>query len=149
MNTRAINVAARIILTAIRQNRVPAGIATALDNAGLLNTPEHVVEFVSLRERVAELEAAAGKDTPSGDESTQSEFFRTSREYTTGDGWTAPEETLFFRCAHVTTTPTGDRIAFGFVRYGDTEEWTPTGLGTREWMHEHGWHVRGPEGDAP
>jgi len=80
VNTRAINSAAGVILAAIEQDRVPAGIATALDAAGLLNSPEHAAEFAdaaatvarlvlergermkvehALRDRIAELETAS------------------------------------------------------------------------------------------
>lgn len=64
MNTRAINSAARIILAALEQNRVPAGIASALDAAGLLNSPEHAAEVVTLRARVAELDAERAESHP-------------------------------------------------------------------------------------
>ncbi|WP_425832631.1 hypothetical protein [Streptomyces fractus] len=50
MNTRAINSAAGVILAAVQQGRVPAGIALALDAAGLLNSPEHAAEFEHLRQ---------------------------------------------------------------------------------------------------
>lgn len=40
MNTKLVNTAAEVILAALTQNRTAAGIATALDAAGLLKTPE-------------------------------------------------------------------------------------------------------------
>ncbi|MEV6180135.1 hypothetical protein [Streptomyces sp. NPDC052015] len=58
MNTRSVNSAAGVILAALQQNRVPAGIALALDSAGLLMTPETARELAELRARVAELESA-------------------------------------------------------------------------------------------
>lgn len=58
MNTRLVNTAADVILTALTQNRTAAGIALALDSAQLLMCPETAAEMERLRERVAELEAA-------------------------------------------------------------------------------------------
>ncbi|MFZ3556428.1 MULTISPECIES: hypothetical protein [unclassified Streptomyces] len=40
MNTKLVNSAAGVICAALEQNRVPAGIATALESAGLLMSPE-------------------------------------------------------------------------------------------------------------
>ncbi|MHC5259865.1 hypothetical protein ACYSUO_18465 [Streptomyces sp. UC4497] len=59
MNTRAINAASGAILAAQQQGRVAAGIALALDAAGLLNSPEHAAEVAAMRERLAELECGA------------------------------------------------------------------------------------------
>ncbi|MEV0015384.1 hypothetical protein [Streptomyces tendae] len=84
MNTKRVNSAAGVILAALEQGRVPAGIALALESAGLLMTPETADDMASvstdavrvaersvselkrehaenarLRERVAELEAEA------------------------------------------------------------------------------------------
>ncbi|MFI2426562.1 hypothetical protein ACH5A7_21110 [Streptomyces sp. NPDC018955] len=56
MNTKSVSSAAGVILAALQQNRVPAGIALALDAAGLLMTPETAQELAELRARVAELE---------------------------------------------------------------------------------------------
>lgn len=49
MNTRAINAASGVILAAQQQSRLAAGIALALDAAGLLNSPEHAAEHAELR----------------------------------------------------------------------------------------------------
>lgn len=57
MNAKSVNSAAGVILAALQQNRVPAGIALALDSAGLLMAPETAKELAELRARVAELEA--------------------------------------------------------------------------------------------
>ncbi|MFD0052978.1 hypothetical protein ACFVHR_04540 [Streptomyces sp. NPDC127168] len=82
MNTRRVNSATGVILAALQQGRVPAGIALALESAGLLMTPETANDMASvsaeavalsekavaelrwehaenarLRERIAELEA--------------------------------------------------------------------------------------------
>lgn len=64
MNVRAINSAAGVILAALEQNRVPAGIAAALDAAGLLNSPEHAAEVTALRARLAELDADRAESHP-------------------------------------------------------------------------------------
>ncbi|WP_322501770.1 hypothetical protein TR631_33605 [Streptomyces rochei] len=89
MNTKRVNGAAGVILAALTQNRTPAGIALALESAGLLMTPETAEDMAStateavrvaeesvtelrrehaenarLRERIAELEdeaATAGR----------------------------------------------------------------------------------------
>lgn len=49
MNCRAINAASGVILAAQQQGRIAAGIALALDAAGLLNSPEHAAEHERLR----------------------------------------------------------------------------------------------------
>jgi hypothetical protein len=49
VNTKAINSAAGVINAALTQNRTAAGIALALDSAGLLMTPETAAELASLR----------------------------------------------------------------------------------------------------
>lgn len=84
MNTKRVNSAAGVILAALQQSRTPAGIALALESAGLLMTPETANDMASvsqdavrvaeesvtelrrehaenarLRERIAELEAGA------------------------------------------------------------------------------------------
>ncbi|MET9012264.1 hypothetical protein ABZX74_15300 [Streptomyces olivaceoviridis] len=86
MNTRSVNSAAGVILAAMQQNRTPAGIALALESAGLLMFPETAKDMASvstdavsvaeraveelkrehaesarLRARVAELEAERSK----------------------------------------------------------------------------------------
>jgi len=58
MNTKLVKCAADVILAALTQNRTAAGIATALDSAQLLMSPETAAEIERLRNRVAELEAA-------------------------------------------------------------------------------------------
>jgi hypothetical protein len=68
VNARAINSAARVILAAIEQDRVPAGIACALDAAGLLQSPETAAELAALRERVAELEAERTETRPTDED---------------------------------------------------------------------------------
>jgi hypothetical protein len=64
VNARAINSAAGVILAAIAQDRVPAGIALALDAAGMLQSPETAAELAALRERVAELDAERAETRP-------------------------------------------------------------------------------------
>lgn len=61
MNARAVNSAAGVILAAIEQGRVPAGIATALDAAGLLNSPERATEFADAAATVARLVLERGE----------------------------------------------------------------------------------------
>ncbi|GGQ83379.1 hypothetical protein [Streptomyces flaveolus] len=48
MNTKRVNSAAGVILAALEQNRTPAGIALALESAGLLMTPETAADMASL-----------------------------------------------------------------------------------------------------
>lgn len=62
MNTNLVNSAAGVICAALTQGRVPAGIATALEAAGLLMSPETAAELERLRARVAELEAERSAD---------------------------------------------------------------------------------------
>lgn len=87
MNTRSVNSAAGVILAALSQNRTAAGIALALESAGLLMSPEAAADLASvstdavgvaeqavkelqreheisaqLRARVAELESPAEAD---------------------------------------------------------------------------------------
>ncbi|MFF9271091.1 hypothetical protein [Streptomyces rochei] len=47
MNTKRVNGAAGVILAALTQNRTPAGIALALESAGLLMTPETAEDMAS------------------------------------------------------------------------------------------------------
>lgn len=61
MNAKRVNSAAGVILAALEQNRVPAGIATALESAGMLMSPEQAQELEGLRARVAELEPLRAK----------------------------------------------------------------------------------------
>ncbi|MFE0800134.1 hypothetical protein [Streptomyces sp. NPDC058812] len=59
MNTRRVNGAAGVILTALQQNRTPAGIALALESAGLLMTPEMADDMASVsRDAVAVAESS-------------------------------------------------------------------------------------------
>jgi hypothetical protein len=48
MNTKRVNSAAGVILAALTQNRTPAGIALALESAGLLMTPETAADMASV-----------------------------------------------------------------------------------------------------
>jgi hypothetical protein len=65
VNTKRVNTAADVILAALTQNRTAAGIATALESAQLLMSPETAAELRSLRDRVAELQQElAAKDRP-------------------------------------------------------------------------------------
>ncbi|PJN38957.1 hypothetical protein CG747_20645 [Streptomyces sp. CB02959] len=56
MNTLLIKAAADLIFRAMQTHRTPAGIAMALDAAGMLQSPETAAEAERLRARVAELE---------------------------------------------------------------------------------------------
>lgn len=58
MNTKRVNAAAGVILAAQKQRNTAAGIAMALESAGLLQSPESAAELEQLRARVAELETA-------------------------------------------------------------------------------------------
>lgn len=62
MNTRLINSAAGVINAALTQNRTAAGIALALDSAGMLMTPETAAELASLRARFAVSDHSADED---------------------------------------------------------------------------------------
>ncbi|MEV5261787.1 hypothetical protein AB0L02_27575 [Streptomyces anulatus] len=59
MNAKRVSAAAGVILAAQKTKQTPAGIAAALEAAGLLQSPESAAELVALRERVTELETAA------------------------------------------------------------------------------------------
>jgi hypothetical protein len=48
VNTQRVNGAAGVILAALEQNRTPAGIALALESAGLLMTPETAADMASV-----------------------------------------------------------------------------------------------------
>jgi hypothetical protein len=48
VNTQRVNGAAGVILAALTQNRTPAGIALALESAGLLMTPETAADMASV-----------------------------------------------------------------------------------------------------
>lgn len=59
MNTRLVNSAAGVILAALEQNRTAAGIAMALESAGLLMSPESAADIASVSsDAVALLEQA-------------------------------------------------------------------------------------------
>lgn len=62
MNARRVSAAAGVICAAQKQRQTAAGIAAALEAAGLLQSPESAAEVVALRERAAELEAEAYGD---------------------------------------------------------------------------------------
>jgi len=79
----------------------------------------------------AEATESEGKSSLAAD--TTPRFFEPGHLYTDNTGYRAPEMTYVFHCGAVTTTPTGERIAFGFARRADREAWTPTGFGDREW----------------
>ncbi|MGW0537847.1 hypothetical protein [Streptomyces sp. NPDC003032] len=68
MNARAINAAAGVILAAIQQGRVPAGIATALDSAGLLMSPDTAAELRWLRAQVDDLTAEHATTRPADED---------------------------------------------------------------------------------
>ncbi|MFI5525035.1 hypothetical protein [Streptomyces platensis] len=61
MNTLLIKAAADLICRTMRTYRTPAGIAAALDAAGMLQSPEAAAELEQLRASVAELESTAGR----------------------------------------------------------------------------------------
>lgn len=50
MNTKRVNAAAGVILAAQKQRNTAAGIAMALEAAGLLQSPESAAELVALRQ---------------------------------------------------------------------------------------------------
>lgn len=62
MNTKAINSAAGVINAALTQNRTAAGIALALDAAGLLMTPETAAELALLRAKFAVSDHSVDED---------------------------------------------------------------------------------------
>ncbi|MFE3004205.1 MULTISPECIES: hypothetical protein [unclassified Streptomyces] len=49
MNAKRVSAAAGVILAAQKQRQTPAGIAAALEAAGLLQSPESAAELVALR----------------------------------------------------------------------------------------------------
>lgn len=51
MNTRRVNAAAKVVLAAQEKDRTPAGIALALEAAGLLQSPRVAVELADLQAR--------------------------------------------------------------------------------------------------
>lgn len=58
MNAKRVNAAAGVILAAQKQKNTAAGIAMALESAGLLQSPESAAELEQLRARVTELETS-------------------------------------------------------------------------------------------
>ncbi|MFJ8995548.1 hypothetical protein ACIRQH_34730 [Streptomyces sp. NPDC102279] len=64
MNTRLVNSAAGVIQAAQAKDRTPAGIALALESAGLLMSPEVAAELEQLRARVAELDQQRHEPAP-------------------------------------------------------------------------------------
>lgn len=48
MNTQRVNTAAGVILAALQQNRTAAGIALALESAGLLMSPEAAADIAAV-----------------------------------------------------------------------------------------------------
>jgi hypothetical protein len=62
MNTRSVNSAAGVILAAMQQNRTAAGIALALESAGLLMSPEAAADLASVStDAVSVAERAVGE----------------------------------------------------------------------------------------
>jgi hypothetical protein len=59
VNTKAVNSVAGVILDAQTKDRTPAGIALALDAAGLILTPEIAAEVNRLRDRLTEYQRPA------------------------------------------------------------------------------------------
>lgn len=55
MNAKRVSAAAGVVLAAQKQRQTPAGIAAALEAAGLLQSPESAAELEALREQVAAL----------------------------------------------------------------------------------------------
>ena len=58
MNARRVTAASGVIHAAQKTRQTAAGIAMALEAAGLLQSPESAAELAELRARVAELETA-------------------------------------------------------------------------------------------
>ncbi|MYX16886.1 hypothetical protein GTY67_26415 [Streptomyces sp. SID8374] len=58
MNAKRVSAAAGVVLAAQKQRQTPAGIAAALEAAGLLQSPESAAELVALREELAGLKQA-------------------------------------------------------------------------------------------
>jgi hypothetical protein len=75
------------------------------------------------------------KDTRE-DKSTP-DFFQPGRTYAyQADGFTAPELITLFRVQSTTTHPaTGTPYAFGWIRGGETTEWTPYAEPADDWPH--------------
>lgn len=57
MNTRGVNALAGVIQAAMQTRQTAAGIAMAVEAAGMLQSPETAAEMVELRKRVAEIDA--------------------------------------------------------------------------------------------
>ncbi len=87
----------------------------------------------AIEEARRELVPAAPSPGDVGEAAPAPEFFEPDVTYDSQDGYTAPEDSWRFDCRHVTRTPEGHPIAFGFVRVGAEERWTPTGFGTDDW----------------
>lgn len=74
------------------------------------------------------------------------EFFLAT-EYTTREtAYQAPEQVLEFRARMIDTTPQGERIAFGYARWENTD-WSPTGYGEADWRR-YNWRPKNQEGDS-
>ena len=86
---------------------------------------------------------AADRDQRAYEEAAERvpEFFEADHEYSTGNGYSAPETVLTFRCGWIGTHPeTQEPIAFGFMH--NTEMgWGGTGMGPTHW--EWGWTDHG------
>ena len=73
------------------------------------------------------------------------EFFRPDTVYTTRENaYMAPEQVLEFDARHLTMTPDGHRIVFGFARW-ENDPWSPTGFGNEDW-DGRSWYLKGEEG---
>jgi uncharacterized small protein (DUF1192 family) len=79
MNVNRVNAAAKTISTAMKQGKkLPTGLAIALEDCCLLQSPEVAEEMAALRARVAELEAE--RHTTNEALSDAAEALRTSRD---------------------------------------------------------------------
>ncbi|MFZ4264468.1 hypothetical protein [Streptomyces arboris] len=58
MNAKRVSAAAGVVLAAQKRRQTPAGIAAALEAAGLLQSPESAAELVRWRERTEEAETS-------------------------------------------------------------------------------------------
>lgn len=76
------------------------------------------------------------KPTPAPGEFFAEGVIHTSR----ADVYKAPEDVLEFDARHLTTTPQGDKIMFGFARWED-EDWQPTGFGLKDW-DMRSWYIK-------
>ncbi|MFD8404626.1 hypothetical protein ACFV1G_08080 [Streptomyces anulatus] len=66
MNAKRVSAAAGVILAAQKQRVTAAGIAAALEAAGLLQSPESAAELVALREELSAYEVMNPQQCPAG-----------------------------------------------------------------------------------